>query len=84
MNYELHPRCREAVNRIAELESDIDRCNERLADGLTPEQFTRIVNVKRLVLREIAEQLGELAPRQINVGTTVMYEIVGVDMDALH
>ena len=59
------------------------RCNERLADGLTPEQFTRVVNVKRLVLRDIAEQIGQLAPRQINVGTAVQYEIVGVDMDAL-
>jgi len=73
----------ELASRIAELQSDVDLCNERLAGDLPPEQFARVVRVKKAVLHEIAEQLGQLKPRQINVGTTVRYEIVGVDMDAL-
>jgi hypothetical protein len=69
-------------NRVAELESDVDRVNEVLEDA-APELLPRLLAAKRTALREIADQLGELTPRQINVGTTVRDEIVGVDMDAL-
>jgi len=67
---------------LAELESDVDRVNEILEDA-APELLTPLLVAKRTALREIAEQLGELAPRQINVGTTVRYEIAGVDLGKL-
>lgn len=72
----------ELCNRIAELEADVDRLTDAMEQA-PAELLPRLVSVKRWCLREIAEQLGELGPRQITVGTTVRYEIVGVDMDAL-
>ncbi|MCA1706008.1 MAG: hypothetical protein LC808_23220, partial [Actinobacteria bacterium] len=71
------------ANRIAELESDIDRCNEWLERQVSLAQFDRLLRRKQERLHEIALQLGQLAPLPINGGTTVRYEIVGVDMDAL-
>jgi len=68
--------------RLAELQDDIERINDAL-DMVAPEQRPRLYAEKRYALRNAAEELGQLAPKAVSVGTTVRYEIVGVDMDQL-
>ena len=69
--------------RLAELQDDVERINEQLETADTAAQLRVLYGAKHRALRDAAEQLGELAPRQINVGTTVRYEIAGVDLDKL-
>jgi hypothetical protein len=68
--------------RLAELQDDVERINDAL-DKIAPEQRPRLYAAKRAALRNAAEELGQLAPKAVNVGTTVRYEIVGVDLDQL-
>lgn len=68
--------------RLAELQDDIERINDAL-DTVAPEQRPRLYAAKLAALRQAAEELGQLSPKAVSVGTTVRYEIVGVDMDAL-
>ena len=70
-------------NRLAELQADVELTNEWLETAESAVDRDRYLQRKHRALRDAAEQLGELAPRQINVGTTVRYEIVGVDLDKL-
>lgn len=68
--------------RLAELQDDVERINDAL-DMVAPEQRPQFYAAKRAALRNAAEELGQLAPKAVNVGTAVRYEIIGVDMDAL-
>lgn len=70
------------LNRLAELEDDVERINEVL-ESTKPADRPRLYLAKHRALRNAAEELGQLAPRAVSVGTTVRYEIVGVDMDQL-
>ncbi len=68
--------------RIAELEAEVERLTDAL-DVAPLDLLPKLANAKRSVLRSIAEELGQLAPRAINVGTVVRYAIAGVDPDLL-
>jgi hypothetical protein len=68
--------------RLAELQEDVEQINEAL-DQVTTTARPRLYAAKRAALRQAAEELGQLAPKSVNVGTTVCYEIVGVDLDQL-
>lgn len=70
------------VNRLAELEDDVEQINQELA--VAPLEFRpRLYLAKARALRNAAEELGQLAPKSVNATISVRYEIVGVDMDAL-
>lgn len=64
----------ERKNRIAEYESDIALLN----DSLATETDDKIVRTKLAVLRQTAEELGQLT-QKIETSGTVHYVITGVD-----
>jgi len=70
------------VNRLAELENDVEVIND-LLDEVPVIGMPRLYLAKHRALRNAAEELGQLAPRDINARVTVRYEIAGVDMGAL-
>lgn len=70
------------VSRLSELEDDVDQINQELETAplaLRP----RLYLAKHRAIRNAAEELGQLAPRDINATVSVRYEIAGVDMGAL-
>jgi hypothetical protein len=70
------------LNRLAELEDDVEHINAELETApiaLRP----RLYLAKHRALRNAAEELGQLAPRKIDATVSVRYEVVGVDMAAL-
>jgi outer membrane murein-binding lipoprotein Lpp len=69
--------------RLAELQGDVEQINEELDAATDPAERRALRRDKIKILHEAAEQSGQLRPQQINVGTTLRYEIVGVDMDKL-
>lgn len=66
------------VNRIAELQADVDQINDSLEDEADPAMF----RAKLQALRLVAEELGQLT-QQITSTNKTQYEIVGVDMSKL-
>lgn len=66
------------VNRIAELQADVDQINDSLEDEADPAMF----RAKLQALRLVAEELGQLT-QQISSTNKTQYEIVGVDMSKL-
>lgn len=67
-------------NRIAEYETDVEQLAEEI-DAAPPEHKAKLFGARHRALRAVAEELGQLAPKAINVG--VHYSIRGVDMDRL-
>lgn len=72
----------EKVNRLAELEDDVEHINEALAT-VPAEDRPRLYLAKHRALRNAAEELGQLAPKRVDANVTVRYEIANVDMKAL-
>lgn len=70
------------TSRLAELEDLVERLNDEI-DGAPAELLPRLALAKCRALRNAAEELGQLAPKRIDVGVQVRYEVVGVDMDRL-
>lgn len=70
------------LNRLAELEDDIERINDAL-EVLEPTDRPRLYLAKHRALRLAAEELGQLAPRKVDATVSVRYEVVGVNMAAL-
>lgn len=70
------------VSRLAELEDDVEQIND-LLDNASIEDRSKLYLAKHRALRNAAEELGQLAPRQVSAQVSVRYEIVGVNMDAL-
>lgn len=70
------------INRLAELEDDVEQINNELSQAPL-ELRPRLYLAKARALRLAAEELGQLAPKQVNASVTVKYEIAGVDMGAL-
>ena len=68
--------------RLAELEDLVERLNEEI-EGADARTLPRLGLVKCRALRNAAEELGQLAPRQYDVTARVRYEVVGVDLEAL-
>lgn len=65
-------------NRIAEAQQDVEAINTALA-GETDEKLLR---VKLAIMRQVAEELGQLRTN-IEVGGTLTYAVHGVDMSKL-
>lgn len=70
------------INRLAELEDDVNAINEAL-ESLHDKDKPRLYLAKHRALRLAAEELGQLAPKKVDASVTVRYEIIGVDMAAL-
>lgn len=70
------------ADRLAELEDDVDQINAEL-ESAPLSMRPRLYLAKHRAIRNAAEELGQLAPRDINASVTVRYEIAGVDMGAL-
>lgn len=70
------------ADRLAELEDDVDQINAEL-ESAPLAMRPRLYLAKHRAIRNAAEELGQLAPRDINASVTVRYEIAGVDMGAL-
>lgn len=70
------------LNRLAELEDDVEQINMALAT-VGPTDRPRLYLAKHRALRLAAEELGQLAPRKVDATVSVRYEVVGVDMAAL-
>lgn len=70
------------IARLSELEDDVEQINEALAVAPIANR-PRLYMAKHRALRNAAEELGQLAPRDINATIKVQYEIIGVDMGAL-
>ena len=73
----------EKANRLAEYEADVEQINERLEQDPLPDDYVKLYAAKSRALRNAAEELGQLAPRSVNLTSRVHYTIEGVDMDAL-
>jgi hypothetical protein len=70
------------VARLAELEDDVECINAELMTAPVDVQ-PRLYLAKHRALRNAAEELGQLAPKQLNATVSVRYEIANVDMGAL-
>lgn len=70
------------VNRLAELEDDVDQINKAL-ENASVDNMPRLMMAKHRAIRNAAEELGQLAPRAVDATIRVQYEITGVNMNAL-
>jgi hypothetical protein len=68
-------------NRVAEYQSHSELVDELIAAGA--EQPQVLLKVAQSALRGVAEELGQLSPRDNSERTQVDVRIVGVDSDAL-
>lgn len=65
-------------NRVAEYQSDVEAIN----DALENETDEKLLRAKLAVMRQVAEELGQLKT-QVDLAGKLTYVIEGVNMDAL-
>jgi archaellum component FlaC len=65
-------------NRLAEYQTDVEAIN----DALESEADEKLLRAKLAVMRQVAEELGQLKA-QVDLSGRLTYVIEGVDMDAL-
>lgn len=70
------------VNRVAVHQHNVERLLE-LADRIDDEKVPLTLKEVRNTLRAVAEELGQLAPKTVDVGNPVTVRLEGVDTDAL-
>jgi hypothetical protein len=72
------------VDRLAELQGDVEFINETFTDSGMPS--ADLLRVKHAALKHAAEVLGQAMPKLMGDGMLkqVMYEIVGVDAAAIY
>lgn len=65
-------------NRVAECQADVDAIN----DALTGEADEKLLRAKLAIMRQVAEELGQLKTN-IEVGGQLTYAVQGVDLSRL-
>lgn len=72
------------ANRIAEYQSDVEVINEKAQKSGATVADSEMIRTKASLLKSVAEELGQLPGRsQVTINTPVVYEIHGLDKDAL-